>query len=165
MSIANWKASSRNNQQISYSDRPFESLLKSNEKDELTFCFECGKSDSRNAYSQDRGKRKHLTPLGSLFLDPQEVPSSAGLRLAVLWVVIIWLCVCACLVMSNSFCPWDSLGKSARMDCHFLLQEIFLIQKLNPCLLRWQAASLPLEPPRRSYSLWLHFRFPVSLCP
>lgn len=39
MSIANWKASSRNNQQISYSDRPFESLLKSNEKMNLLFAL------------------------------------------------------------------------------------------------------------------------------
>ena len=34
--------------------------------------------------------------------------------------------------------------------CHFLLQGIFLIQGLNPCLLclqHWQASSLPLVPP------------------
>ena len=36
------------------------------------------------------------------------------------------------------------------VGCHFLLQEIFLTQGLNPCLprlLRWQAGSLPLAPP------------------
>ena len=36
------------------------------------------------------------------------------------------------------------------MGCHFLLQGIFPSQRLNPsllCLLRWQAASLPLVPP------------------
>ena len=29
--------------------------------------------------------------------------------------------------------------------CHFLLQEIFLTQGLNPHLLHWQAESLPLS--------------------
>ena len=33
------------------------------------------------------------------------------------------------------------------MGCRFLLQGIFLTQGLNPHLLRWQADSLPLEPP------------------
>ena len=33
------------------------------------------------------------------------------------------------------------------MDCHFLLQEIFLTQGLNPHLLHWQADSLPTELP------------------
>ena len=31
------------------------------------------------------------------------------------------------------------------MDCHFLLQGIFLTQELNPSLLHWQADSLPLS--------------------
>ena len=38
------------------------------------------------------------------------------------------------------------------MGCHFLLQEIFLTQGLNPrllCLLLWQADSLPLVTPRK----------------
>ena len=45
--------------------------------------------------------------------------------------------------MSNSFvtpwtiahCPWDSSGENAGVGCHFLLQAIFLIQRLNPQLL------------------------------
>ena len=48
------------------------------------------------------------------------------------------------------FCPWDSLGKNTGVDCHALLQGIFLTQGLNPQLLRllhWQAGSLPLVPP------------------
>ena len=28
-------------------------------------------------------------------------------------------------------CPWDSPGKNTGVDCHFLLQEIFLTQGLN----------------------------------
>ena len=43
-----------------------------------------------------------------------------------------------------------SPGKNTRVGCHFLLQEIFLIQGSNShllCLLHWQAGSLPLGPP------------------
>ena len=32
------------------------------------------------------------------------------------------------------FCPWDFPGKSAGVDCHFLLQGIFLTQESNPDL-------------------------------
>jgi len=31
-------------------------------------------------------------------------------------------------------CPWDFPGKSTGVGCHFLLQEIFLTQGLNPAL-------------------------------
>jgi len=31
-------------------------------------------------------------------------------------------------------CPWDFPGKSAGAGCHFLLQEIFPTQRLNPDL-------------------------------
>ena len=43
-------------------------------------------------------------------------------------------------------CPWDSPGKNTIVGCHFLLQGIFLIQRLNPHLPHWQAGSLPLVP-------------------
>jgi len=33
------------------------------------------------------------------------------------------------------------------VGCHFILQAIFPTQGLNPCLLHWQANSLPLAPP------------------
>ena len=32
-------------------------------------------------------------------------------------------------------CPWDSLGKNIGVDCHSLLQRLFLTQGLNSCLL------------------------------
>ena len=53
------------------------------------------------------------------------------------------VCVCAVTsVVSNSWqryglqpsrllCPWDSPGKNIGVDCHFLLQGIFLTQGLN----------------------------------
>ena len=59
-------------------------------------------------------------------------------------------------VMSNSFwipctvqpirflCPWDSSGKNTGVGCHSLLQGIFPTQG-KPCLLHWQAGSLPLS--------------------
>ena len=34
-------------------------------------------------------------------------------------------------------CSWASSGKNTGVDCHALLQGIFLIQELNPCLLHW----------------------------
>ena len=42
-------------------------------------------------------------------------------------------------------CPWDFPCKYTGVGCHFLLQGIFLSQELNPCLLHWQADSLPLS--------------------
>ena len=41
--------------------------------------------------------------------------------------------------------PWDFPGKNTEVNCHFLLQGIFPIQRLNPSLLHWQADSLPLS--------------------
>ena len=35
-------------------------------------------------------------------------------------------------------CPWDFPGKSAGVDCHFLLQGIFPTQETNPGLLHWR---------------------------
>ena len=55
-----------------------------------------------------------------------------------------WVCwSVSCSVMSDSwvgllgltFCPWNSPGKNTGLDCHFLLQEIFLTQRLNLGLL------------------------------
>ena len=50
----------------------------------------------------------------------------------------------------GSFCSWDSPGKHTGVGCHDLLQEFFLTQGSNPCLLcllHWQVGSLPLAPP------------------
>ena len=41
--------------------------------------------------------------------------------------------------------PWDFPGKNTGVGYHFLLQGTFLTQGLNPCLLHWQADSLPLN--------------------
>ena len=49
-----------------------------------------------------------------------------------LWSIALWIC------------PWGSPGKNTGVACHFLLQEIFLIQGLNPCLPHC-SQSLPFE--------------------
>ena len=41
-------------------------------------------------------------------------------------------------------CPWHFPGENTGVDCHCLLQGIFLTQGSNPCLLHWQVDSLPL---------------------
>ena len=46
---------------------------------------------------------------------------------------------------SGSSCPWDFPGKNTGVACHSLLQGIFPTQGSNPCLLHWQADSLPLS--------------------
>ena len=41
--------------------------------------------------------------------------------------------------------PWDFPGKNTGVGCHFLLLGIFPTQGSNPCLLHYQAGSLPLS--------------------
>ena len=43
-------------------------------------------------------------------------------------------------------CPWDFLGKSTGVGCHFLLQRIFPTQGLNPGLSHCKQDTLPSEP-------------------
>ena len=55
--------------------------------------------------------------------------------------------------LPDSFCPWGFPGKNTGVDCHFLLQEIFLTQGLNPSLLHflhWHADSFTNVPPLAS---------------
>ena len=73
------------------------------------------------------------------------------------------------------FCPLDSPSKSTGVGCHFLLQGIFSLQRLNSyllCLLRWQAGSIPLVPPRKPltshrckllFDCWLNLNLNLSL--
>ena len=80
------------------------------------------------------------------------------------------VCVCMCLVMSDSlqpcglsptrlFCPWDFSGKNTGVGCHFLPQGIFPTQGSNPHLLPWQADSLPLSHLESPYSCTSSFLF------
>ena len=53
-------------------------------------------------------------------------------------------------------------GKNTGVDCHALLQGIFLTQGSKPhlCLLHWQAGLLPLVPIRKPLK---ESKFPVSI--
>ena len=88
----------------------------------------------------------------------------------------LYVCVLSYSVVSDSswhhevLCPWNFLGKNTGTDCHFLLQGIFPTQGLNPHLLHWQVAFLPLShrcefsfvfPPTNSLvNLDCYFRIP-----
>ena len=51
-------------------------------------------------------------------------------------------------------CPWDSPDNNTGMNCRALLQEIFLTQGSNLCLLnllQWQADSLLQGPPGKTH--------------
>ena len=81
--------------------------------------------------------------------------------------VCVCVCVCTCArmhvhsVVSDSLCPhglkftrllcpWNFPGKKTGVDCHFLLQGIFLVQGWSLCLLcllHWQVCLLLVEPP------------------
>ena len=78
--------------------------------------------------------------------------------------LLILLCsiVCVCSAVSDSWtvprllCPWNFPGKNTGAGCHFILQGIFPIQRLNIWLLHflhWQADSLPLITWETSYPL------------
>ena len=48
---------------------------------------------------------------------------------------------------ASILCPWNLPGKNTRVCCFFLLQGIFMTQRVNPRimhLLHWQEDSLPL---------------------
>ena len=90
--------------------------------------------------------------------------------------VCVWACARVPSIVSDSLrahglqparllCPWDSLGQNTGVGCHFLLQGIFLTQRLNPgllCLLNWQESSLTLGSPRTCrlcYLLLLNYKY------
>ena len=59
----------------------------------------------------------------------------------------VWLFATPLTVAHEALQPWNFPGKSTGMGCHFLLQEIFLIQGLNPGLPHCRQTLLPSEPP------------------
>ena len=56
-------------------------------------------------------------------------------------------------------CPWDFSGKNNEVDCHFLLQGIFLTQGSNSGLSALQADSLPSEPPGNPLQSLIKYQF------
>ena len=67
--------------------------------------------------------------------------------------------------------PWNFPGKKTAVGCHLLLQEIFLTQGLNPCilcLLLWQKDSLSpshLGNPPFAFNLSQHQSFVMNRSP
>ena len=61
------------------------------------------------------------------------------------------LCNPVALQPTRLLCPWDSPGKRTGVGCHFLLQENFLTQRPNSCLLHWQVDSLLLSHQKSAY--------------
>ena len=55
------------------------------------------------------------------------------------------------LQLARLLCPRDFPGKNTGVGCHFLLQGIFPNQGSNPCLLHWQANSLPVSHQESPY--------------
>ena len=47
------------------------------------------------------------------------------------------------LKLTRLLCPWDFPSQNSGVSGHFFLQGIFPTQESNPCLLPWQADSLP----------------------
>ena len=67
------------------------------------------------------------------------------------FVVIVVQSLSCVWLFCNFLCSWDFPGKNTGVGCHFLLQGIFLIQRLNLPFLHGQVDSLPLihqENPR-----------------
>ena len=78
------------------------------------------------------------------------------------FIFILLLLPFSCLAVSNSFWshgPRDFPGKNTGVGCHFLLQEIFSIQRSNSHLLPWQMDSLHRPPGKPVFVL-----FRVYLC-
>ena len=59
-------------------------------------------------------------------------------------VKVTQLCLTLCALMNYSL-PGDPPGKNTGLGSHFLLQGIFLTQRLNLHLLHWQGSSSPLS--------------------
>ena len=66
-------------------------------------------------------------------------------RLCALLPSHVWLFCDHGLYPTSLLHPWDFPGESTIVDCHLLLQGIFLTQWLYPGILHWQEGSLPLS--------------------
>ena len=92
-----------------------------------------------------------ISPLGRIWKGWQEMRNSEDarvLRCVVCCSVAVKSCLDSSVTPWRLICPRDSPGKNTRVSFHFLLQEIFPTQGLNPHLLNWQVDSLPLSHQR-----------------
>ena len=86
-------------------------------------------------------------PAGTFYCLP--LPTPENTLLSGMTSELLRIVTKSCLTLCNPTnysppgCPWDSPGKNTGVGCHFLLQGVFPTQESNPCLLHWQADSLP----------------------
>ena len=77
----------------------------------------------------------------------QQIASVMHIHMSACMLSHVCLILTPWTVATRFLCPWNFPGKNTGMGCHLLLQNIFLTQELNLCLLcllHWQADSLPL---------------------
>ena len=91
-------------------------------------------------------------------------------KLMVVVVIVAKLCPSLAApwsVATRLLCPWDFPGKNTGAGCHFLLQEIFLTQGLNPGVLHCRQTlyhgSLQGSSNLAHYLTKKHFRNVLSL--
>ena len=78
----------------------------------------------------------------------------------------VWLFVTPWTVAYQASLSMEFFRQNTGVGCHFLLQRIFLTQRLNPrllCLWHWQVDSSPLAPPGKCSCLWSYF-YPTRMC-
>ena len=73
-------------------------------------------------------------------------------------------CPTLCDHLLGSSIRWDFPGNKTVVNCHFLLQGIFLTQGLNQHLLSWQVNSLPLSHQRSSKYVCVYVCVCVCVC-
>ena len=92
------------------------------------------------------------------------------------WYIYPCVCVCVCVLVaqlcltpcdpmdssSPFLCPWNSPSKKTGVDCHSLLQEIFLTQGWKPGLLCRRERER--ERVRAREREWLRFKRVVHMC-
>ena len=90
-------------------------------------------------------------------------PAPVFFMFACMKAKMLQLCLTLCdprdCSLPGSYVPWISPGKNTGVGCHFLFQEIFWTQGLNPCPLHWQVDSLPLSHLGSLYICLLRFQF------
>ena len=75
-------------------------------------------------------------------------------------------CPTLCDPMATRFLrPWNFLGKSTGVGCHFILQGIFLTQRSNPCLLHGQEGSLQPSHQWSPYRVFCSSQSPAPVLP
>ena len=98
------------------------------------------------------GKSVFFTGSGAWWLPLVVLKPGRGLIVHMCVLSHVLLFVTPWAVPTRLLCPCSFSFKNLGVGYHFLFHEIFLMQGLNPHLLHWQVASLPLS---HLGSLWI----------